>query len=188
MTKPTDTTTIPQRAQRSATGTEPTAPELQLREGHDGDADTAEVEQQGDTHATEDPDAARPRDFVRQPFGAQLQKLVAPARPGYRRYWFNDEPGRVQRAMEAGYAHVKTDGRNTSRTVGRNGDGTAKVAFLMEIPQRWYEDDVAAQQAKVDEIDAAIKGGNVARKEDDGRYVPKDAISYEPRRAASRND
>lgn len=166
-------TTKPQRAVRNEATETPRIPLQQA------DIDAMQA---ADAPADEQSDE-RPADFVRQPFGAQHQKLLAPARPGFRRYWFNDEPGRVQRALGAGYAHVKTDGRNTSKVVGRNGDNTAKVAYLMEIPQRWFDEDVAAQQAKIDEIDAAIKGGEVARKSGDNRYVPKDGIRYDPTRA-----
>jgi hypothetical protein len=42
----------------------------------------------------------------RQPFGVLEQELAYPPRPGFRRYWFNDRPGRIRRALRAGYAHV----------------------------------------------------------------------------------
>jgi hypothetical protein len=126
---------------------------------------------------------------VRQPFGEPRLKLQAPARPGYRRYWFNDEPGRIQRALAAGYSFVKVNGRNTRNVVGRSKTGGAQVAYLMEIPQEWFAKDVAAQQRRVDEIDNAIRGGELGAKpgertaEGDNRYIPKEGIRYNPRGA-----
>lgn len=129
----------------------------------------------------------RPPNFVREPFGEPRLKLQAPARPGYRRYWFNDEPGRIQRALGAGYSFVKVNGRNTRNVVGRSKNGSAQVAYLMEIPEGWFLQDVRRQQAKVDEIDTAIRGGSLGAqkgelaKDGDNRYVPKDGIRYDPR-------
>jgi len=131
--------------------------------------------------------ADRPQNFVREPFGEPRLKLQAPARRGYRRYWFNDEPGRIQRALGAGYSFVKVNGRNTRNVVGRAKNGSAQVAYLMEIPEDWFLQDVRRQQAKVDEIDDAIRGGTInekggtATKDGDNRYVPKDGIRYDPR-------
>jgi hypothetical protein len=129
--------------------------------------------------------AERPANFVREPFGEPRLKLQAPARKGYRRYWFNDEPGRIQRALAAGYSFVKVNGRNTRNVVGRSKNGSAQVAYLMEIPEDWFLQDVRRQQAKVDEIDAAIRGGKLNAERGatagDERYVPKDGIRYDAR-------
>lgn len=133
---------------------------------------------------------ARRGEFRREPFGEPRLKLQAPARAGYRRYWFNDDiPGRIERALKAGYSFVKVNGENKRSVVGRAKTGGAQIAYLMEIPQDWFIQDVRLAQQKVDEIDAAIKGGNINEKggtatNGDNRYVPKEGISYEPRRAA----
>lgn len=127
--------------------------------------------------------ADRPAGFVREPFGEPRLKLQAPARLGYRRYWFNDEPGRIGRALQAGYSFVKLNGRNTRNVVGRAKNGSAQVAYLMEIPNEWFVQDVRSQQAKVDEIDAAIRGGKLGAERGaiagDERYIPKDGIRYD---------
>ena len=110
----------------------------------------------------------------RVPFGAQRQKLEAPARRGYVRRWFNDEPGRIQKARDAGYAHVLNERQEpTSYTVGVAKMGGGQTAYLMEIPEEFYAQDQAAKMAAVDEIDAQIKRGAVnGEPGTDGKYVP----------------
>lgn len=188
--------TMPQRATRPEA--EP-MPALPTHDAFEGAATQARPDEtaQDDMPLTDHVDGPDPyadtqprTDHVRQPFGEPHLKLQAPARPGYRRYWFNDEPGRIDRALKAGYSLVKVGGRNTRSVVGRAKNGGAQVAYLMEIPQAWFEQDMAAQQARVDEIDAAIKGGTInkdggtATKDGDNRYIPKEGISYEPKRAS----
>src|SRR5215831_667185 len=86
--------------------------------------------------------------FTRKPFGSQEQKLAYPNREGFHRHWFNDEPGRILRAREAGYEQVHDpEGRPVSTVVGIGRGGQALVAFLMEIPQEWFEEDMAAQES-----------------------------------------
>jgi hypothetical protein len=194
---------IPQRATLPDAGEARELPALPDHDPHEGaPADTAAPRPAAPRSVTEIPvdqhidvpdpyegvESAR-QGFVREPFGEPHLKLQAPARAGFRRYWFNDEPGRVQRALAAGYSFVKVNGRNTRNVVGRARNGQAQVAYLMEIPQAWFEQDMARQQAKVDEIDAAIKGGHIGAKQGeltkdgDNRYVPKEGITYEPKRA-----
>lgn len=121
--------------------------------------------------------AARKR--TRRPFGSHQQKLFYPPRAGYHRHWFNDSPGRIINAQEAGYEHVKDDtGKNVVRPVGVNDSGGALMAYLMEIPEEWYKEDMAANQKANDEIDNAIKRGNVAGTVgEDGRYIPARGIT-----------
>lgn len=114
----------------------------------------------------------------RKPFGAQIQKLAYEPRIGYHRHWFNDRPGRVQQALEAGYTHVKdAKGNNVSLPVGVNDSGGALVAFLMEIPEEWYKEDMAAQQAKLDQLHESIKAGSLNEQPGENRYIPSQGIS-----------
>jgi hypothetical protein len=48
-----------------------------------------------------------PQRPARKPFGSMSLKLDYPQRDGFHRHWFNDIPGRIGRAQEAGYEHVK---------------------------------------------------------------------------------
>lgn len=123
-----------------------------------------------------EPQAARPA--RRKPFGSMEQKLAYAERPGFHRHWFNDVPGRIDRAKEAGYENVKDkDGNVVVRNVGIADGGGPLRAYLMEIPQEWYQEDMKAQQNLIDEREQQIKRGELEAKEGDGRYVPSQGIS-----------
>ena len=123
-------------------------------------------------------DTGLPQRSARKPFGSMSLKLDYPQRTGFHRHWFNDIPGRVARAVEAGYEHVKgSDQKNVSRVVGVAEGGGALTAFLMEIPEEWYQQDMAAEQRIINEKEAAMKRGVADGKEGEGQYVPKQGIT-----------
>ena len=111
----------------------------------------------------------------RRPFGSQTQKLAYEPRVGYHRHWFNDNPGRIEQALEAGYTHVEDkESKKVARVVGVNPAGGPLHGFLMEIPQEWYEEDMAQQAAVNAEREAAIRTGSIAGQPGkDGVYVPE---------------
>jgi hypothetical protein len=113
--------------------------------------------------------------FERKPFGGPEQKLSYPARQGYHRHWFNDEPGRIMRARDAGYNKVEDeDGRPVSMVVGIGRGGQPLVAFLMELPQHLFEEDMASQDGTVHDLLTQIgRGEFTAPKGTDGslRYT-----------------
>lgn len=111
----------------------------------------------------------------RKPFGAQEQILAYPPRDGYRRYWANDSPGRIQRFKQAGYAHVMEDGQPVSRITDKAG-GQGRASYLMEIPMAWYQEDMARQAAELDARLNDIRTGNHGPGAEDNRYVPKQGI------------
>jgi hypothetical protein len=128
--------------------------------------DAAPAEQAGDFQ----PQSPRQR----VPFGSFELKLDLPPRPGFHRHWFNDKPGRIERAELAGYTHVcDASGKPISRPVGVRDGGGALHAFVMEIPQELYDEDFLRAQARVNDIDASIRQGKLATTEGDSRYVPK---------------
>jgi hypothetical protein len=107
------------------------------------------------------------------PFGTHEQKLSYVPRPGYYRYWFNDVPNRIAQALEGGYTHVVgKDGKNVTRRVGIAQDGSALWAYLMEIQQEWYDEDMAAQQVEIEKVEAAMRRGAVPGGNAEGQYVP----------------
>lgn len=117
----------------------------------------------------------------RQPFAGFTQKLAYPPRPGYYRYWFNDEPGRILQASDAGYEHVKNPatGEHEKRVVGVRKEGGALFAYLMEIPTEIWEEDQRLTHRRTDETEQAIKKSRViankadATTADEGSfYVP----------------
>jgi hypothetical protein len=130
-----------------------------------------------EVNAPADPATDLPQRPARKPFGSMTLKLDYPQREGFHRHWFNDIPGRVGRAQEAGYEHVKDrDGKPVSRTVGTAEGGGALIAFLMEIPEEWYNQDMAAEQRIINDKEESMKRGVADGPEGEGQYVPKQGI------------
>ena len=125
----------------------------------------------------------------RVPFGTPEARLSAPKRDGFYRRWFNDTPGRVQRALDAGYALVRDetfeedeDGKKpaVSRVVGTNEDGSPMHAILMELPMELWDQDQKVKQAPLDEFDDALRRGNIRgadERDNSSFYVPDEGIS-----------
>ena len=114
--------------------------------------------------------------------GGQL-RLQVPEREGYHRHWIRGTAERIQRAQQAGYTFVdrndvninnfdiagdQEDSGNTdlgTRVSVASGDmddrtGQPINLFLMECPIEFYEASRAADEAKVDQIAAALSGQN----------------------------
>lgn len=116
----------------------------------------------------------------RKPFGAFTQKLAYPAKSGYHRHWFSDEPGRVDEAKSSGWAHVKDEkDQPVKRVVGRARDGGPLMGYLMEIPKVFWEEDMQsrhdAAKARVDEIKKSpfrAKPGQAQASDTDKFYSP----------------
>ena len=102
--------------------------------------------------------------FERKPFGTWDQKLAYPSRDGFHRHWFNDEPGRIMRARDAGYTQVNDDqGRPVSTVVGIGRGGQPLVAFLLEIPEDWFREDMTHQENVVHDLMTQIGRGDHTR-------------------------
>lgn len=102
--------------------------------------------------------------FTRKPFGTFDQKLAYPNKEGFHRHWFNDEPGRIMRARDAGYEQVHDeDGRPVSTVVGIGRGGQPLVAFLMELPLELFQEDMAAQETVVHSLLTQIGRGEHAK-------------------------
>ncbi len=81
----------------------------------------------------------------RVPMGNGNQ-LSAPKRDGYQRYWAKEGPtsaGMLDRFIAAYWDFVLVDGKKVTRPGGK-GD----THYLMEIKQKYYDEDMAAQQAR----------------------------------------
>jgi hypothetical protein len=172
-TKQTVVENQPPTAQASAAaGQQSSAP----ASGHSADAvqiETIASDMSRDAAPAEQTDFKSQSPRQRVPFGSFEMKLELTPRPGFRRHWFNDRPGRIERAELAGYTHVKdASGKPITRPVGVRDGGGALYSYAMEIPQELYDEDFLRAQARVDEIDASIKQGKLATKEGDTRYVP----------------
>ena len=129
----------------------------------------------------------------RIPLGTRVSKLTVPQRHGYQRRWMNDSPGRIEDAKRGGYSLVvdptlkvgnaSEDGNSeiggaVSRVVGTQEGGNPMKAYLMEIPQSWYDEDQSRKREARMEIEAAIIRGDDQQKIKDERgletrgYVP----------------
>lgn len=120
----------------------------------------------------------------RRHFGVAQSRLdVGTDIPGYHLRWVNDEPGRLQRAQQAGYQfvtpeevdRVSDDESKVRELVGvQRDEKTPQFAYLMKIAEELYQEDRNALDYQVDQIDAAIRGGKIENS--DGRYVAQ--MSY----------
>lgn len=108
----------------------------------------------------------RPKDKVdirkeRVPFGVPAQRFNVPENDGFHYHVFNDnwkkEPGRIQRALKAGYEVV--DDEQSGSTVGTNEDGSEFKGILMRIPKELYDEDQAVKNKELDKIDEQINRG-----------------------------
>lgn len=122
----------------------------------------------------------------RRPFGIPQSKLsVDKQLDGWHYRWINDSPGRIAKALEGAYVFVEPEevgrepnGENRVRELaGTNKDGSAMYVYLMRITQEFYEEDQAESQGYLDEIDKAIRGGQINQTSADKRYVPSQGIS-----------
>jgi hypothetical protein len=112
----------------------------------------------------------------RTPFSANRKRLeVATKEKGFVYRWFNDQDDRIQRAQDAGYEFVKkgttevgdkevgrgnTDlNSRTSTVVGRTAQSQPIRAYLMRIPEAWYQEDQEAKEATNAMVDEAIRAG-----------------------------
>jgi len=102
---------------------------------------------------------------------------------------FNDQDGRIQAALNAGYSYVKPEhaeswgesaigqgntdlGNRVSKVVSR-GNETVLTAFLMEIPRKFYDQDQAEKERINAQVDDAIALGGHGKAEDiEGQYRP----------------
>lgn len=124
-------------------------------------------------------DTRNPRE-ERVPFGEQETRLPSgPSDDGYYYRVFNDnwrkEPGRVSRALRAGFEAV--DVPSSGMTVGTNEDGSEIKGVLMRIPSELHDQDMAAKEEKLLEVDKQIYSGRYQKSKGDGRYIPSEGIS-----------
>lgn len=137
------------------------------------------------------------RERVRNVFnGTQAKLTVNHQIPGYKLHIFNDEPGRIQTAIDGGWEFVQpqevggtkdsvtsgnTDlGDKVRFLVGTSEKGDGLYAYLLKIKQEWWEEDQNETQKRNDRVDDAIRGGvNVKDGTSaDGFYTPREGIKY----------
>lgn len=113
----------------------------------------------------------------RKPFGSFEQKLNYVAPPGYHLHVFNDTPGRIERAKEAGYEHINDkEGKIACRVVGTAEGGGPLMGYPMIVPEEWWKADLAEQQKQVNDKEDTMRRGELEMAPGENRYVPKQGI------------
>ncbi len=133
---------------------------------------------------------------ARTPFGGQRRKMnvdLGALRKlesrGIVPRWINEDTTgqRLKDAESGGYSYVDSDGqqllgdaqesqekgRAVRVVVGRHEDGSTQYAYLMGIPQEFYDEDQAKKEAINKLADDAIRGGNPADVELSDKLVGK---------------
>ena len=134
---------------------------------------------------------ASPAERKRIPLTLPRSRLAVPEVPGYHLHWFEDKPGRIQAAQDAGYEFVDQEEVNlTDRTIGGDGlkggntdlgsrvstlsapvggatdaQGQPMRLYLMKQKLEWYIEDQKILQARndqiVDSLTVAFREGQV---------------------------
>lgn len=118
-----------------------------------------------------------PNAIKRVPMGTRAARLVGEQRAGYYRRWFNDVPGRIERARAAGFEHVRNaKGEPMSTPAGTQEHGGGMRAYFMEIPDELRAQDLEQKRFLNDEIDRALNRGKASDQREDRRYVPEQGI------------
>jgi len=112
---------------------------------------------------------------AKQPFGAFDKKLDLPPIRGYKQHWFNDKPGRIERAMSAGWTHVLDE---TGKPKTLIADSGGLRAYALKIPEEFWAEDVKRSEAKAKAALDAVKkkpsqsGQPIAAKDQGAFYTP----------------
>lgn len=107
----------------------------------------------------------------RTPIAAQ-SVLNSESRPGFHRRYVNDYAGRIDMFLKAGYTFVKNEGNEGTGQVQDPSvldsscirkvvnktlqEGMGRLAYLMEIPLEWWEEDQQLKDNKVSELENEI--------------------------------
>ena len=155
------------------------------------------IEQKREEALTRNANERTSRERVRNVFnGTQAKLTVNNQIPGYHMHIFNDEPGRIQTAIDGGWEFVTPDevggvkdsvtsgntdlGDKVRFLVGTSEKGDGLYAYLMKIKEEWWQEDQAEIQKRNDRVDDAIRGGVNVKDgtSSEGFYTPKGGISY----------
>ena len=103
----------------------------------------------------------------RTPVGRRNVLTVDGKEPGFHYHVVNDTGGRIAQFQEAGYEIVASkDVRIGDKRIGKaSADGSLAVvdvgqnqkAYVMRIPDEYYEEDQAAKQAHVNDTETAMR-------------------------------
>jgi hypothetical protein len=104
--------------------------------------------------------------------------------------WFNDDPGRIERALGAGYKFVKPEnatslGQGALHRDGKDSESAVRIsqvvnrsdpvtrAYLMETTEKFFNQDLAAKEAVNAQVDDALALGGKITSGMEEEYRPK---------------
>jgi hypothetical protein len=146
-----------------------------------------------------------------KPMSEGVLKLEVPERDGYHRHWFRGDPGRIERAKQAGYTHVlKGDVAVNNLDLGGDAtsdgntdlgslvsissgavseDGQPERMYLMECPAEYFEYAQSLVADRNESVAEALRGGKIGQEKEtrgdaEHRYI-KGAVPdlFNPRRS-----
>jgi len=107
----------------------------------------------------------------RTPIAAQ-SVLNSESRPGFHRRYVNDYAGRIDMFLKAGYTFVRNEGNESTGQVQDPSvldnscirkvvnktlqEGMGRMAYLMEIPLEWWQEDQQLKDNKTIELENEI--------------------------------
>ena len=118
----------------------------------------------------------------RIPMSLPQLMLEVPEITGYVMHWFADRPGRISRALQAGYEFVDPDevrinnfgvaadlsqggssdlGTRISVHGGVAENGSSERLYLMKIKKEWYDKDMALREEASDRTVSSLKQGTL---------------------------
>ena len=104
--------------------------------------------------------------------------------------WFNDDPGRIERALGGGYRYVHPEnarslGQGALHRDGKDPESNKRVsivvnrsdpvtrAYLMEIEEKFYKEDQATKELRNQKVDDALALGGKTGSDLENAYRPK---------------
>lgn len=133
------------------------------------------------------PSVAKVTEDTRVSMAIPQLMLEVPAIDGYEMHWFADRPGRIPRAVQAGYEFVNPEevkvnnfgiaadlmqtgnsdmGTRISVHGGTSESGGSERLYLMKIKKEWYDKDMALREQNSDQVVNALKHGLVGSERD----------------------
>lgn len=111
------------------------------------------------------------------------QRMLASQRKGFHRHWINDTGANLEEMLDRGYTFVKdetasinSDSLDSNRSLQVSKNGPPLTAYLMEIPDKVYQEDQDAKEIDIQKSEnqirhAADAGGLGGERTADGESV-----------------
>lgn len=120
----------------------------------------------------------------RVPIGTR-DKLTAEGKPGFYRRFVNDTEDRIQQFVEAGYTLVAGGSspgqKNVGDALGLGSSVSKKVgngvtAYLMELPEKFHKEDMAAKERRNKKLDSSVLTGEDGKSLTNNKFIYGDGV------------